>query len=436
MKSTSAVEPPLWRRAALWLLLLGPLFFVSYGGANWLASQQAEVGYIVFDWESSIPFVAWTIIPYWIIDILYAISLFICASKMEMDNHAKRLLTAQLIAVFCFVLLPLQFSFERPEAEGIFGSLFAALYSFDQPFNQAPSLHIALLVILWMLYIRHLPDWALWPFHLLCFLIGISVLTTYQHHFIDIPTGALLGWFSIWLWPEKGAALVRDHGLEYGPRRRTLAIYYFIAGILFALFAVGIKGWALWLLWPAVSLLFVTLFYTYVGSKGFQKKSNGTINSAVKWLLFPYFLGVRINSRLWTRKDNAADHIDENIWLGRFPERSDIESNGYHTVVDMTAEFPAPNSTANWYAIPCLDLVTPSKKSLIAAVEIIERHKDQGPVLVACALGYSRSAMVVIAWLLSTNRAMSVDTAIEIVRAKRPAIVLKDSDRKVLERLL
>ena len=32
--------------------------------------------------------------------------------------------------------------------------MFDALAGFDKPFNQAPSLHIALLVILWELYAR------------------------------------------------------------------------------------------------------------------------------------------------------------------------------------------------------------------------------------------------------------------------------------------
>src|SRR5207249_862911 len=73
-----------------------------------------------------------------------------------------------------------------------------------QPFNQAPSLHIALLVILWVLYARHVPRWALWLLHPWFLLVGVSVLTTYQHHFIDIPTGALLGFLCLWLWPDRG----------------------------------------------------------------------------------------------------------------------------------------------------------------------------------------------------------------------------------------
>lgn len=37
------------KRAALWLLVLGPFFFGSYGFALWITAQRANVGSIVFD---------------------------------------------------------------------------------------------------------------------------------------------------------------------------------------------------------------------------------------------------------------------------------------------------------------------------------------------------------------------------------------------------
>jgi len=43
---------------------------------------------------------------------------------------------------------------------------------------------------------------------------------------------------------------------------------------------------------------------------------------------------------------------------------------------------------------------------------------------VCCALGYSRSAASVAAWLLRSGRASDADAAVAIVRAARPGIVL------------
>ena len=64
-----------------------------------------------------------------LLDGFYALSLFVCASKAELDTHARRLLTAQIGAVACFILFPLRFTFARPEASGLDGLLFTALTS-------------------------------------------------------------------------------------------------------------------------------------------------------------------------------------------------------------------------------------------------------------------------------------------------------------------
>src|SRR5262249_10316347 len=150
-------------RGLAWLAFLAPFFFITYGGANYLAAQRANVGSVVFAWEYSIPFMALTIVPYWSIDAFYGLSLLLARTKDELDTHARRLLTAQIVAVACFVLFPLRLAFGRPETTGLAGFLFDSLTSFDQPFNQAPSLHIALLVILWAFYARLVPRWARWP---------------------------------------------------------------------------------------------------------------------------------------------------------------------------------------------------------------------------------------------------------------------------------
>jgi len=58
-------EAGLWKRAVVWLVLLAPFFFASYGFATWLTAQRDDVGTFVFAWETHMPFWAWTIIPYW-----------------------------------------------------------------------------------------------------------------------------------------------------------------------------------------------------------------------------------------------------------------------------------------------------------------------------------------------------------------------------------
>ena len=359
-----------WRRAAIWLAALAPLFYLTYGSANWLASLRTDVPSIVFAWERSIPFLDWTIIPYWSINAFYGWSLFVCATKDELDTHGRRLLTAQLVAVACFILFPLRFTFAQPETHGVAGFLFAALTSFDKPFNQAPSLHIALLVILWVLYARHVPRWALWLLHPWFLLVGVSVLTTYQHHVIDIPTGALLGFLCLWLWPDRGPSPLSAFHVALDRRRLVLASRYGAgAAVIGALALIG-GGAALWLLWPAISLAMVAANYAFFGPTGFQKRQDGGMTLAACVLLAPYLAAAWINSRLWTRKQPAPVIVADGVALGRLPDRA--VAAGFSTVIDLCAELPRPPGQAavgpgQWRAFPTLDLVAPEPDLLRAA---------------------------------------------------------------------
>ena len=90
---------PLWKPGLAWLLVLGPLFFVSYGFANHQAAGAAAVPSIVFDWERHIPLWPWTILPYWSIDFFYGLSLLVCTTRLELHRHGLRLLTAQVLSI-------------------------------------------------------------------------------------------------------------------------------------------------------------------------------------------------------------------------------------------------------------------------------------------------------------------------------------------------
>ena len=414
-----------WRRASGWLLLLAPFFFGTYAFANWTASVRADVSSIVFDWERRLPFWPWTIVPYWIIDALYGLSLFLCVSRRELDTHALRLLTAQVIAVACFVAFPHRFTFVHPPADGIFGTLFDVLLGFDRPFNQLPSLHIALAVILWSLYVREVSGALRVVVDAAFALIGASVLTTYQHHFIDLPTGFALGWLCLWLWPADAAQRPwRLWHVTRDPRRWRLAGWYAAGALACVAIAAIARGAALWLLWPALSLAFIALFYAAVGAGGFQKDARGRASLAARWLLAPYLAGAWINARAWTRKHPQPSHVGDGVWIGRSPGATELERSPFAAVVDLAAEMPLPVTSRRVASFPVLDLTMPPTDALAGASAAIEALRADGAVLVCCALGYSRSACAVAAWLLATGRAPSVDAALLRVRAARAEVVL------------
>lgn len=436
METAAAVAGPdgrPWGRAAAWLAFLGPFFFASYGFATWWTAQRHEVPFVVFDWERWIPFLPWTIVPYWAIDVLYGISLFLCTARAELDRHALRLFTAQAISVSAFLLYPLRFTFERPDVGGLFGAMFTVLGSFDRPFNQAPSLHISLLVILWVLYARKTPPRWRVPLHAAFLLIGVSVLTTYQHHFIDIPTGVAVGMLCLWLWPDgqpsplQGAQLARD------PARRRLAVRYALGAGAVSLVSAFLGGAFLWLCWVALALALVALIYAALGAHAFQKRG-GRLSLGAASLLAPYTAGAWINSRAWTWRDPAPVEVADGVWIGRVPASRDLRARDW-SIVDLCAELPVDAPARGYAHVPVLDLCAATPADLRVAALAIERLRAQGPVLVCCALGYSRSACAVAAWLLVTRRSHDVREAIARVRQARPAAVLDAYHERTLAQL-
>ncbi|RYF33149.1 MAG: phosphatase PAP2 family protein, partial [Comamonadaceae bacterium] len=427
-----------WKRAALWLALLGPLFYASYGFANWWATTRAQVPSMAFAWERQVPFWPWTIFPYWTINVFYALSLFLGRSKHVVDRHALRLLTATVIAVSCFVLWPLHFSFGQPPVGGAPAFLFNALRGFDQPYNQAPSLHIALAVILWDWYRRLLVSrWALWVAHVWALAICASVLTTWQHHFIDIPTGALLGLVCVWLWPlERVVSLPRAWSPARDAQLWKLAALYAAGAAAFLALALGFGGMALWLSWPAASLALVALNYAGFGARGFQMDSRGRMRWAARWLFAPYRLGAAINAWAWTRKLPPSVEIVPGLRLGRVPTLREWEAAGRPRLVSLCAELQLPQ-VVGARCVPMLDLVVPPPVRLQRAVAVIHGACLAGqPVWVCCALGFSRSAAATIGWLAQSGGLATLEEAEDAVRRARPQIVLKAAWRDALAPLL
>jgi protein-tyrosine phosphatase len=119
--------------------------------------------------------------------------------------------------------------------------------------------------------------------------------------------------------------------------------------------------------------------------------------------------------------------IADGVTLGRIPLRRECVS---HATIDLCAELPGRGRRC--YAFPMLDVVPPDPGRLLAAARAIEGARQDGEVLVYCALGYSRSPSVVATWLAMTGSAGSVDEAVERVRAVRPRIVLGDEAKQAI----
>jgi protein-tyrosine phosphatase len=359
----------------------------------------------------------------------------VCASRRELNTHALRLLAAQVISVTFFIVAPLKCIAVRPETTGLYGMMLDALLAFDKPFNQAPALHISLLVILWVCYARHLRGAWRGLLHVWFLLIGISVLTTYQHHFFDIPTGIWTGLFCLWLFPDHGNSPLTRASFTKEPRRRQLALRYGGGALAIAATAIAVGGWALWLLWATGSLLLVALIYAALDATAFQKDANGRMSLAALTLLAPYLACAWLNSRWWTRHAPTPSAVTQEVWIGRLPSQSRDVPAGVNAQLDLCAELPRAVPANRYQHLPALDLVPLTEPELRLAAQAITRLLGAGPVLVVCALGYSRSAAAVAAWLITSGQAKTVEEAIAQLQRARRNVVVSQAQRLALGQL-
>ena len=438
---------PTLKTSLLKLALVGMLFYASYGLSNHYAASLAYVPEIAFAWEHGIPFWAWTIVPYWSLNLMYAAAFFLCRDTREQNRYVARLVSAQIIATTCFMLFPLHFGWPKPPTDGLSGWLFDSLVAFDLPYNQAPSLHIALAIIVGAFYWTRFPKIRL-PLLLWQSLIALSVLTTYQHHFIDVPTGALLGWLVLWAIPQHGVSPFRRPFGTQGrlktseasfceaktsPATRSreikIAMLYLAGAVLSALPSLFGGAW-LWMLWVSVSLSVVAFAYLTGNAAVFQKQADGRLSAAATVLLLPYLAGVRLNMAYWLRGKAKTARVRDGVWIGSVSGISDDLS----AVLDVCAEYPRPRYRGAYRVLPLLDMVAPSENDLVQAASLLEALRRQhGKVLTCCALGYGRSAAVVLTWLLVYGGCRDLAQATAELKQARPQTVLPPETAKVVE---
>ena len=72
-----------------------------------------------------------------------------------------------------------------------------------------------------------------------------------------------------------------------------------------------------------------------------------------------------------------------------------------------------------------LDLTAPTPEQLDEAVAFVANQSECGVVYVHCKAGYSRTAAVAGAYLLSNGEAANVDETTAILRAARPGMIIR-----------
>ena len=390
----------------VWMLYLGILFFLLYGSANQYALLTAPHPSFVFGWEGKIPFIESFIVPYMASDLMFVLAFLLPYTRLELRILALRVFTIVTFSTLCFLLFPLQFSFEKPAVQG-FSWLFTLLHA-DLPFNQAPSLHVSFSLVLWYSMQSKIESKVFKTILAFWFtLIALSTLFVYQHHFIDLPTGALVGGLAIYFISEKKSNRVLTAFMT--PRHLKMALYYLIASILFMVLTFQLS---VLFLYPFLSLFLVSVVYAFGLNEMLEKKAY--------WVLFaPYFLGNQLSWRYYKNKLSLMTHVKEKVYFGRKPtfQETGLIMKSCKSIINLSPEQFYLSQGLKIRNLPFLDQTIPNPKLLHRAVLLIEEHKEEG-VYVHCALGLSRSVLVISAWLL--HRGYRRDEVEQILGEIRP----------------
>lgn len=199
---------------------------------------------------------------------------------------------------------------------------------------------------------------------------------------------------------------------------------------------LGGPTWAL--AWPGVSVIVVGVGYLGLGPRVFGKSAaNGRLRPWVVVAIFPYFAVAwslwQLKSRLFGERPH--DEVAPGIFVGRRPLGPHELPAGAKVVVDLTSEFPRVEcADARYVCIPTLDTTAPTDAEMKALLDGIA--DEDGPIFVHCAMGHGRSATVAAALMIRRGLAKSVDEAIAMMAAKRPAVHLHPPQRAVVERMI
>lgn len=170
------------------------------------------------------------------------------------------------------------------------------------------------------------------------------------------------------------------------------------------------------------------------------KRSDGHTTLLAIALLFPFRLFNSFALWLFRVTENAPPwaEVIPNLLLGRKLTTQEANQLPVTRVLDLTSEFNECRSLRNreYFCVPMLDGLTPSLAQLDQAVSWLRSSVKQGQTYVHCALGHSRSATVVVAYLLLEQQVNSLNNAITLVQSVRPGVRLSRAQRKTITRLL
>ena len=270
-----------------------------------------------------IPFIPAMIIPYSWSMILFISSFFMVRTARQLSVLRARLIIATLLACLIFYLYPARFSFVRPLTSDWTAFGYQFLNVTDKPFNQLPSLHVTYALLLGASLWNVVSSQHKWRSNIyrlslaiVCILIIVSTVFTYQHHLLDIVGGFVLA----------GIVLIIVHKLQ-----SALVVKYLTVGIggflliaitsffIYQYSTIEYVGIVLAYYWLASFMLLSWLYqvnYIKANQCYFRKNSVGKLMLSTLIAFAPVLIAYKIMSHLgqfyFARKQDSS--IYSTIW--------------------------------------------------------------------------------------------------------------------------
>ncbi len=185
-----------WRAWIIGGAAVAGVFLAVYAGCARLEAGRTNHLQIYADFELRLPFVAWRVLPYLSINLLFPfIPLQLEAN--EMRQLAARLCWASLAGGAFFLLVPAELVYPDRTDAGLFQPLYDVLYKIDTRYDMARSFHVLYCsIIVWAmhrvarpLFRRILEIWLV--------ALVASTVFTHRHHLFDVVLGGLLAFLVV-----------------------------------------------------------------------------------------------------------------------------------------------------------------------------------------------------------------------------------------------
>lgn len=423
------------------LLIISLSYFaISYLSTGFLAASSPSVSSYRNGLDAYQIFIDWMIIPYSTSILFYCYSILATKNRLDLRILLAKLSWATFIASAFFLIFPAQFSQPLPLIENkVFAVFYSLLHTVDNPYNQAPSLHVIFCVI----FYREIPKLIKKPIILFasrCWLMLIILSTwfTFQHHSIDILSGLIIG--------------VCINYFINKPQHYIGSIYLMMSGlmILVANFITANSVEKIPLLIITISyylaLSFALVSIVYLKNKPeLLGKSQSRFNM-LTWLLYgPYLLIYRLlwllnNYHLQRHSPHSEiiTQVTERLWVG--PRLSEYDLSRLFNqqketlltdirFIDLSAEVAEVDgiNESHYQLFSMLDLQAPCFNKLRLAVQTVQAALENNEtVYLHCAMGYSRSFLVACIYLIAYKN-QSVNNAKNYLLSLNDAIKLPPS---------